>query len=176
MASTVTLNINGKSLNFLVPDTTMPLLWVLRDITPTDPKTGAPLPNFTGTKFGCGVTACGACTVLVGSSPTKTCTEAVSNFVGKSVVTIEGLATSTLKTLQGKTAAQVQQAWIDYQIPQCGYCQSGMILAAMSLLMKVSQPTDDDINKSIGNICACGTYARVRDVIKILSGQSVPAI
>ena len=125
----------------------MPLLWVLRDVL-----------NLTGTKYGCGVSSCGACTVLIDGSATKTCTLPVSAAAGKKITTIEGISND------GQLSA-VQQAWIEHQVPQCGYCQSGMILAAEALLLTNPDPTDEEIDRAIDNICRCGTYQRVRDAI-----------
>ena len=125
----------------------MPLLWVLRDEL-----------NLTGTKFGCGVAQCGACTVLLDGEPVRSCSYPVSAAAGQQVITIEGLAD------KGKLHA-VQQAWIDHQVPQCGYCQGGQILVAVALLRKKPKPTDQDIDAAMGNICRCGTYARMRTAI-----------
>lgn len=141
------LNINGKNYSVDV-EASMPLLWVLRDVL-----------NLTGTKYGCGVSYCGACTVHIDGVATKTCTLAVSSVSGKKITTIEGIS------LDGNLSA-VQKAWIEHQVPQCGYCQSGMIMAAESLLQENSNPSDEDINKSIQNICRCGTYSRIREAIK----------
>ncbi len=141
------LNINGKDVEFEVDGAT-PLLWVLRDVL-----------NMTGTKYGCGVAACGACTVHVDGAAMRTCTLPVSSVEGKAITTIEGLAKD------GKMSA-VQEAWIEHQVPQCGYCQSGMIMAAESFLNENPEPTDEDINKGITNICRCGTYNRIRDAVK----------
>ena len=125
----------------------MPLLWVLRDEL-----------NIKGPKFGCGIALCGACTVHVDGEPVRSCALPVSEAAGKRVVTIEGLA-------QGGRLHAVQQAWIDYQVPQCGYCQGGQILAAVALLRKKPQPSDRDIDEAMTNICRCGTYARIRTAI-----------
>lgn len=160
----ISLNINGKTWSGDVPDTSMPLLWVLRDIA-----------GFTGTKYGCGVTVCSACVVLADGSLTKTCTENVANFVGKKVVTIEGLAALPAAGLSGVTGKMLQDMWVDMQVPQCGYCQSGMLLAVYALLRKTAKPSDSDINSAISNLCACGTYPRVRAAIKKLTGQAVAA-
>ena len=125
----------------------MPLLWVLRDEL-----------NMTGTKYGCGVSACGACSVMIDGVATRTCTLPASAAEGKSITTIEGVSTD------GQLSS-VQKAWIEHQVPQCGYCQSGMIIAAESLLKSNPEPTDADIDKSMTNICRCGTYQRVRAAI-----------
>ena len=140
------LKINGKAVSVDV-EGNMPLLWVLRDEL-----------NMTGTKFGCGVSACGACTVLVDGVATRTCILPVSAAEGKEITTIEGLTGDSGRSV-------VQQAWIDHQVPQCGYCQSGMIMAAESLLRSNTAPTDDDIDLAMTNICRCGTYNRVRTAI-----------
>lgn len=139
------LNINGQSLNVDV-EPNMPLLWVIRDVL-----------NMTGTKFGCGVSACGACTVHIDGIATKTCTLPVSAAVDKNITTIEAIG--------GTELTAVQQAWITHQVPQCGYCQSGMIMAAEALLNEIPEPTDEDIDKAMTNICRCGTYERIRAAI-----------
>jgi isoquinoline 1-oxidoreductase alpha subunit len=125
----------------------MPLLWVLRDEL-----------NIKGPKFGCGIALCGACTVHVNGEPVRSCSFPVSEAAGKRVLTIEGLA-------QGGRLHALQQAWIDYQVPQCGYCQGGQILAAVALLRKKPQPSDQDIDEAMTHICRCGTYARIRTAI-----------
>ncbi len=140
------LTINGKTHTVNVEDQ-MPLLWVLRDEL-----------NMIGTKYGCGVASCGSCTVMIDGIATKTCTLSVSAVAGKEIKTIEGIAKD------GKLSA-VQKAWIEHQVPQCGYCQSGMIMAAEALLDQNPNPTDADINKAINNICRCGTYQRVRAAV-----------
>jgi len=128
-------------------DPTTPLLWVLRDAL-----------SLTGTKFGCGVAACGACTVRVAGEAVRSCVTSVSGVVGKPVQTIEGLA-------DGGRLHRLQQAWIAEQVPQCGYCQSGMLMAAAALLDKKPKPSDADIDAAITNLCRCGTYQRVRRAI-----------
>ena len=141
------LNVNGKTV--VVddsPDT--PLLWVIRDSV-----------GLTGTKFGCGVAQCGACTVLVDGAAMRSCSVPVGSVAGKRVTTIEGLE-------HGDRLSRVQQAWIDAQVPQCGYCQSGMIMATTALLAKHPHPTDQQIADSVSNICRCGTYDRIRVAIK----------
>jgi aerobic-type carbon monoxide dehydrogenase small subunit (CoxS/CutS family) len=144
--STVTkLNINGKQYDVDVPADT-PLLWVLRDEV-----------GLTGTKFGCGVGACGACTVLLEGEPTRSCVLPMSAVAGKSITTIEGLPADK--------SHPVQKAWIAESVPQCGYCQSGMILAAAALLQRKPHPTDAEIDSAMTNICRCGTYDRVRKAI-----------
>ncbi len=140
------LNINGKPTQ-VDTDPNMPLLWVLRDVL-----------NMTGTKFGCGVAACGACTVRIDGEATRSCVMPVSAVVGKNIQTIESLGTPD------KPHA-LQAAWIAEQVPQCGYCQSGMLMAAAALLEAKPQPTDADIDEAMRNICRCGTYQRVRAAI-----------
>jgi aerobic-type carbon monoxide dehydrogenase small subunit (CoxS/CutS family) len=142
----ISLTVNGKSQQIDVsPDT--PLLWVLREKL-----------VLTGTKYGCGMALCGACTVLVSGQPLRACTTPVSAVTGRSVTTIEGLSE--------KSDHPVQQAWIEVDVPQCGYCQSGQILSAAALLAQKAQPTDADIDDAMaGNICRCGTYSRIRAAI-----------
>jgi isoquinoline 1-oxidoreductase alpha subunit len=140
------LSVNGKTHNVEVEDDT-PLLWVLRDTI-----------GLTGTKYGCGIAQCGACTVLIDGAPTRSCQVPVSRLTGRSVTTIEALE-------QNGKLHPVQQAWIDHDVPQCGYCQSGMIMAAVALLRDKPRPTDADIDAAITNICRCGTYQRVRAAI-----------
>lgn len=142
----VVLNINGSERKADV-EADMPLLWVLRDEL-----------GLTGTKFGCGVGQCGACTVLLNGRAVRSCIVPVSAAVGQPVVTIEGLSEDK--------SHPVQQAWITESVPQCGYCQSGMILATVALLDSKPNPTDDDIDAAITNICRCGTYDRVRKAIQ----------
>jgi isoquinoline 1-oxidoreductase alpha subunit len=142
----IALTINGQTRNIEVnPDT--PLLWVLREQA-----------GLTGTKYGCGITQCGACTVHVDGVAMRSCGLPVSAAVGKQITTIEGLA-------QNGVLHKVQKAWIDNDVPQCGYCQSGMIMAVAALLNEKPKPTDDDINVAITNICRCGTFQQVRDAI-----------
>jgi isoquinoline 1-oxidoreductase subunit alpha len=139
----VKLTINGTSHDIDVePDT--PLLWVIRDTV-----------GLTGTKYGCGIAACGACTVHIDGQAVRSCSLPVSDAAGKQITTIEGLATNG-------HLHKVQQAWIDNDVPQCGYCQSGMIMAVAALLKDKPKPTDADIDKAITNICRCGTYQQVR--------------
>jgi isoquinoline 1-oxidoreductase alpha subunit len=148
------LNINGKAVQ-VEADPTMPLLWVLRDTL-----------NMTGTKFGCGVAACGACTVRVDGQATRSCVMPVSTMAGKKIETIESLGTAD------KPHA-LQAAWIAEQVPQCGYCQSGMLMAAAALLEKKPKPTDADIDEAMTNICRCGTYQRVRAAIHRAAGATM---
>ena len=148
------LNINGASFE-VDADLTTPLLWVLRDHL-----------GMTGTKFGCGIAACGACTVLLDGEPVRACVLPLAAVGDQAITTIEGLAK------EGEFHA-VQQAWIDHQVPQCGYCQSGMILAASALLERSPHPSDLEIEQAVTNICRCGTYPRVKKAIKALGNQRV---
>jgi isoquinoline 1-oxidoreductase alpha subunit len=141
------LLINGQAHQVDVPDD-MPLLWVLRDVL-----------GMTGTKFGCGIAQCGACTVLIGGLPVRSCLLPVSSIGAQAVTTIEAIG----NTPNGK---KVQQAWMDKEVVQCGYCQSGQIMAATALLNQTPKPNDADIDVAMsGNICRCGTYVRIRDAI-----------
>ena len=143
----ITLNINGASHSVDV-DPTTPLLWVIRDYV-----------GLTGTKFGCGIAQCGACTVHLNGSPIRSCVTPAMAAVGQEITTIEGLSEDGLHP--------VQQAWIDAQVPQCGYCQSGQIMSAAALLETNPQPSDADIDLAMaGNICRCGTYPRIRAGIR----------
>lgn len=145
MATTIT--VNGNSMSVDLPDD-VPLLWVLRDAL-----------NMTGTKFGCGVASCGACTVHIDGEAVRSCQVALADVWGE-VTTIEGLGTP-------EVPHKLQQAWIDHQVPQCGYCQSGQIMQAAALLAETPQPTDDEIDAAMaGNLCRCGTYPRIRAAIK----------
>ena len=145
----VTLNVNGVNYPVTAPEG-MPLLWVLRDII-----------GLTGTKFGCGVEKCYACSVMVAGQVEHACVFDATSAVGKPVVTIEGI---------GAVNTKLQDAWVAEQVPQCGYCQSGMLVAAAGLLKNVPRPTDSDINSYMTNICACGTYPRVKRAIKRAAG------
>ena len=141
-----TLTINGQSHNIDVePDT--PLLWALRDSV-----------GLTGTKYGCGIAQCGACTVHVDGVAMRSCSVPVSAVAGKAITTIEGLAVSGV-------LHKVQKAWLDHDVPQCGYCQSGMIMAVAALLKEKPKPTDADIDEAITNICRCGTFQQAREAI-----------
>jgi len=141
-----TLNINNKNYNVDV-DEKMPLLWVIRDFA-----------GLTGTKFGCGIAQCGACTVHLNGTPIRSCSVPVSAAAGKDITTIEGISENTDHA--------VQKAWIEFQVPQCGYCQSGQIMSAVALLKKKPKPTDEDIDAAMrGNLCRCGTYQRIRGAI-----------
>ncbi len=142
----ITLTVNGTE-HLLDVEPDMPLLWALRETL-----------GLTGTKFGCGIAACGACTVHLDGRAVRTCTLPTSAAVGKRVTTIEGLA-------QNGTLHAVQQAWVDTQVPQCGYCQSGIIMAVAGLLAQTPNPTDEEIDASLTNICRCGTFTRVRKAI-----------
>jgi isoquinoline 1-oxidoreductase subunit alpha len=144
------LNINGqsRSLTDAAIDPSMPLLWALRDVL-----------NLTGTKFGCGVAACGACTVQVDGQAVRSCVTPLSTVAGKRIVTIEALGSAD-------KPHPLQTAWVAHQVPQCGYCQSGMLMAAAALLAKNNNPSDADIDAAITNICRCGTYPRIREAIK----------
>jgi isoquinoline 1-oxidoreductase alpha subunit len=144
------LEVNGKSYEVDVEGDT-PLLWVIRDEV-----------GLTGTKFGCGVGACGACTVLLEGAPTRSCVLPMSVVAGKSITTIEGLSPDK--------SHPVQKAWIAESVPQCGYCQSGMILTAAALLKRKPHPTDTDIDSAMTNICRCGTYDRARKAIHRAAG------
>ena len=143
-----TLTINGEETKLDV-EPSMPLLWVLRDEL-----------GLTGTKFGCGIAACGACTVHINGVATRTCVLPVEAVDGAEVTTIEGLGKNGLHP--------VQQAWIEHQVPQCGYCQSGMIMSVVSLLDTNPNPSDDELNKAVTNVCRCGTYQRVRAAVNSL--------
>lgn len=146
----LSLDVNGVLVQVdAEPDT--PLLWVLRDHL-----------NLTGTKYGCGVAACGACTVHIDGRAERSCVTPVAACTGKRVTTIEGLK-------RDGVLHRVQQAWIEHQVPQCGYCQSGMIMAAAALLAEKEKPADEDIAKSLDNICRCGTTPRVRKAMRALA-------
>ncbi len=145
-----TITINGRRQRFDTAEDT-PLLWAIRDEA-----------GLTGTKFGCGIAQCGACTVLIDGVPTRSCSIPASSVAGQKVTTIEGLG--------GKALHPVQQAWVDEQVPQCGYCQSGQIMAAVALLAETPKPTDADIDAAMTNICRCGTYPRIRRAIKRAAG------
>lgn len=142
----IQLSINGKKHEVDVEPTT-PLLWAIRENV-----------GLTGTKYGCGIAQCGACTVHIDGKAQRSCSVPVSSAVGKQITTIEGLA------VDGKLHP-VQQVWLDNDVPQCGYCQSGMMMAVAALLKQKPNPSDADIDKAITNICRCGTYSRVRDGI-----------
>jgi isoquinoline 1-oxidoreductase subunit alpha len=147
----ISLTVNGKPYNVdVAPD--MPLLWVIRDVI-----------GLTGTKFGCGLSQCGACTVHLEGNAVRSCSIPASTAAGKKVTTIEGLSPNSSHALQ--------IAWIAEQVPQCGYCQSGQLMSAAALLAKTPKPTDDQINSAMnGNICRCGTYQRIHRAIKRAAG------
>ena len=148
-----TLRINGEEKTVAAPDD-MPLLWVLRDML-----------GMTGTKFGCGIAQCGACTVHVDGRPVRSCLLPVSAIGDRAITTIEGVGATP-------NGAKVQKAWLDVEVIQCGYCQSGQIMAAAALLASTPHPDDADIDAAMaGNICRCGTYVRIRDAIKHAAGE-----
>ena len=148
------LNINGKSYDVALPPDT-PLLWVLRDQI-----------GLTGTKFGCGMALCGACTIHVDGEPGRACVTPISSLAGKKITTIEAIDGD-------KVGKAVQAAWVELGVPQCGYCQAGQIMSATALLKKKPKPTDAEIDEAMaGNICRCGTYARIRAAIKQAAGQN----
>jgi isoquinoline 1-oxidoreductase alpha subunit len=149
------LNVNGR-LHEVDVEPDMPLLWVLRD------HLGLP-----GAKYGCGIAACGSCTVLVDGTAVRSCVMEVSKAVGHKVVTIEGLGQGRMHRLQ--------EAWIEHQVPQCGYCQTGMIMSAAALLAVNPRPSDADIDGAMTNLCRCGTYSRVRDAIHAVAADSASA-
>ncbi|MEQ1772587.1 MAG: (2Fe-2S)-binding protein [Burkholderiales bacterium] len=140
------LNVNGKTFDIDV-EPGMPLLWAIREHV-----------GLTGTKYGCGVAQCGSCTVHIDGAPVRSCVMPVSAAEGKKITTIEGLAVNGVLT-------KVQKAWLDHEVPQCGYCQSGMIMAVTALLNSKPKPTDADIDGAITNICRCGTFQQVREAI-----------
>jgi isoquinoline 1-oxidoreductase alpha subunit len=151
----LTLNVNGRARSIDV-EPEMPLLWVLRGEL-----------DLPGAKYGCGVGLCGACTVHVDGRPVRACSTPVSEAVGKKIVTIEGLSANGLH--------RVQKAWIEHEVPQCGYCQTGMIMAAVALLESKPHPTDADIDAAMTNLCRCGTYVRVRKAIHAAADAAPPA-
>jgi isoquinoline 1-oxidoreductase subunit alpha len=142
------IKVNGNTHSIDVDGDT-PLLWVLRDVL-----------GMTGTKFGCGMALCGACTVHVGGEPTRSCITPIDSVGAAEITTIEAIGTTV-------AGAKIQKAWLDREVPQCGYCQSGQIMSASALLASNPHPTDSDIDDAMsGNICRCGTYVRIRDAIK----------
>lgn len=148
--ATITLKVNNKSYT-IEADPKMPLLWAIRDLV-----------GLTGTKYGCGIAQCGACTVHLQGVPVRSCSVPVSTVANKEITTIEGISSDN--------SHPVQEAWIQEQVPQCGYCQSGQIMAATALLKKNANPTDKDIDAAMqGHICRCGTYPRIRKAIKTAS-------
>jgi isoquinoline 1-oxidoreductase subunit alpha len=149
----ITLKINGESRSFKAPGD-MPLLWALRDVL-----------GMTGTKFGCGIAQCGACTVHIDGKAVRSCLLPIDAIGNRSVTTIEGIGATP-------TGEKVQKAWLDLEVIQCGYCQSGQIMSAAALLAKTPHPDDSDIDAAMaGNICRCGTYIRIRDAIKRAAGD-----
>jgi isoquinoline 1-oxidoreductase subunit alpha len=154
----IAANVNGKPVQFEgEPDT--PLLWAIREEL-----------QLTGTKFGCGIAACGACSVHVNGEIIRSCSVPISDVAGKSITTIEGI-----KAADG-TLHKVQQAWVDAQVPQCGYCQSGQIMAAVALIQKTGTPSAAQVDEAMTNICRCGTYPRIRKAILAATGQAAAAI
>jgi isoquinoline 1-oxidoreductase alpha subunit len=152
----INLHINGEDRSVDAPDD-MPLLWVLRDIV-----------GLTGTKFGCGIGQCGACTVHLDGKPTRSCLLPISAVGNRPITTIEGVGATP-------AGAKVQKAWLDLEVIQCGYCQSGQIMSATALLTTTPTPNDADINAAMsGNICRCGTYVRIRDAIKLAATSAAP--
>jgi len=148
------LNINGRTHEVDVEPST-PLLWAIREQV-----------GLTGTKYGCGIAQCGACTVHIDGTAVRSCVMPVSAVAGKRITTIEGLAS-------GNVLHKVQKAWVDHEVPQCGYCQAGMIMAVAALLKEKPQPTDADIDATITNICRCGTFQQVREAIHAAAKASV---
>jgi isoquinoline 1-oxidoreductase subunit alpha len=145
--ATIKLNINGKQQTVDV-DPKTPVLWVLRDHL-----------NLVGTKYGCGIAQCGACTILMAGNAVRSCSLPVSAVANKEIITIEGLSENG--------DHPVQKAWLEHDVPQCGYCQAGQIMSAVSLLKKKAKPTDEDIETAMqGNLCRCGTYLRIKEAIK----------
>ncbi|HJQ60012.1 MAG TPA: (2Fe-2S)-binding protein, partial [Vineibacter sp.] len=149
---TIAFTLNGKPFSVDV-EPEMPLLWVIREVA-----------GLTGTKFGCGVAQCGACTVHLDKVATRSCVTRVADVARRSVLTIEAVD----DTAVGRA---VQNAWIAHQVPQCGYCQSGQIMAAAALLKKKPKPTDADIDEAMTNICRCGTYQRIREAVHLAAGS-----
>jgi isoquinoline 1-oxidoreductase alpha subunit len=149
----VSLNVNGRDYTVQVPDD-MPLLWVLRDLL-----------NLRGTKFGCGIAQCGACTVHIDGRPVRSCMLLAANIGSRRVTTIEAIG-------QSESGRRIQQAWLDLEVVQCGYCQSGQIMSAAALIERNPDPNDTEIDAAMaGNICRCATYARIRAAIKLASRQ-----
>jgi isoquinoline 1-oxidoreductase subunit alpha len=154
---TVTFRVNGQSKTVDVPSD-MPLLWVLRDVL-----------DLKGTKFGCGLAQCGACTVHVNGTPTRSCVRPVSTVAGAEVTTIEGLSPDASHPLQ--------RAWVELDVPQCGYCQAGQLMSAAALLKRNPKPTDADIDAAMsGNICRCATYTRIRQAIHAAAGSATAQV
>jgi isoquinoline 1-oxidoreductase subunit alpha len=150
----IDVEINGKAFS-IDADPNTPLLWVIREEL-----------ALTGTKFGCGIGACGACSVHVDGEITRSCRIPVASVAGRKITTIEGIAAPN------GALHPVQQAWIDAQVPQCGYCQSGQIMAAVALIKKTAQPTPADVDEAMTNICRCGTYPRIRRAVLVATAQA----
>lgn len=146
--ATYSLNVNGQARTVTVPNGEIPLLWVLRDYL-----------GLTGTKYGCGIEVCGACTVLVNGRPEKSCDMSLSEAVGRKIVTVEGLS-------QDPQGAKAQAAWVEHQVPQCGFCQPGMLVATTGAMKAGHHGAE--IVPELGNLCVCGTYARIKDAVKTL--------
>src|ERR1700689_3534238 len=154
----INVEVNGKAFS-IDADPNTPLLWVIREEL-----------ALTGTKFGCGIGACGACRVHVDGEITPSCRIPVASVAGRKITTIEGIAAPN------GALHPVQQAWIDAQVPQCGYCQSGQIMAAVALIKKAAQPTPAQIDEAMTNICRCGTYPRIRRAILVATGQAAASV
>lgn len=153
----IKLNVNGQAKEVDV-DPATPILWVVRENL-----------EMTGTKFGCGIAQCGACTVHLDGKPVRGCSTPVSQADGKAITTVEGLAS------EDGTLSKLQQAWVEAQVPQCGYCQSGQLMSATALLERNPKPSDEQINSAMaGNVCRCGMYGRIRKAIKIAAGMEQP--
>ena len=151
----VTFTVNGKQKRLSDQDPATPLLWILRDEL-----------GLVGTKFGCGIAQCGACTVHVNGQPVRSCSLSLESVSGMEVTTVEGLA-------QGEQLTALQNAWVDQDVPQCGYCQAGQPMSATALLSKNPNPSDEDIDSAMsGNICRCGTYVRIKQAIKVAAGTN----
>ena len=144
----IAINVNEKIHDLDIPDD-MPLLWTLRDVL-----------NMTGTSFGCGMGLCGACTIQIDGQPTRSCLTPASAAIGKKITTIEAIG----QTAAGKS---IQRAWLAIDVPQCGYCQSGQIMAAAALLAQTQRPTDEQIDAAMTNVCRCGTYQRIRAAVNL---------
>jgi len=151
----VTFTVNGKQKQLSDQDPATPLLWILRDEL-----------GLVGTKFGCGIAQCGACTVHVNGQPVRSCSLSLESVNGMDITTVEGLA-------QGEQLTALQNAWVDQDVPQCGYCQAGQLMSATALLSKNPNPSDEDIDTAMsGNICRCGTYVRIKQAIKVAAGKN----
>lgn len=153
----ITASVNGQPVTFHAEDDT-PLLWALREDL-----------GLTGTKFGCGIAACGACSVHIDGEVVRSCSVPLGSVAGKAITTIEGLGTA-------EAPHALQKAWVEHQVPQCGYCQSGQLMAAAALLKHTPQPTDADIDAAMTNICRCATYTRIRAAIHAVAGTKTGAV